>query len=171
MPKFQMDVTLSEQNEYRTARVADDSVGAQPLADADVGKFLKLKFTSQYGLSAVGEEIEAILASGPDSALHEGFRLASVRKTGRIRVTLDGLQATPGTGVIAVGDYVVTGTVVARGTSLADAPPKVCKATALSFATTPAVNFPAGTHLNHTWRVVALYGTTAVGQLGLIERV
>lgn len=158
MPKFQMDVTLNEQNEFVTARV-DDSTGAQPLADADVGKFLKLNGTSKYGLCAVGNEIEGILASGPDSALHEGYRLASVRKNGRIRVTLDGLQATPGTGVIAVGDYVVCGTVVARGTSLADAPPKVCTATA------------AGSGIVHTWRVVALYGTTAVGQLGLIERV
>lgn len=159
MPKFQMDVTISELVERVTARVADDSVGAQPLADADVGKFVKLKFTSQYGLCAVGDEIEGILDSGPDSALQDGFPIATVRRNGRLRVTLDGLQATPGTGTIAVGDYVVAGTVVARGTSLADAPPKVCKATA------------AGTGIVHTWRIVALYGTTAVGQIGLIERV
>lgn len=159
MAKFQMDVTLDDKIVYHTARVADDSVGAQPLADADVGKFLKLKFTSQYGLAAVGDEIEGILESGPDSATLDGFKVATVRKNGRHRVTLDGLQATPGTGVIAVGDYVVAGTVVARGTSLADAPPKVCKATAVA------------TGLVHLWRVVALYGTTAVGQIGLIERV
>lgn len=159
MANFQMDVTLSELNEFVTARVADDSVGAQPLNDSDVGKFVKLKFTSQYGLCAAGDEIEGIMASGPDSALHNGFPLASVRRNGRLRVTLDGLQATPGTGVIAVGDFVVAGTVVARGTSLADAPPKVCKATAV------------GTGIVHTWRIVALYGTTAVGQIGLIERV
>jgi hypothetical protein len=159
MAKFQMNVTLNELADYATARVADDSVGAQPLLDADVGKFLKLNFTSQYGLCAVGNEIEGVMASGPDSATMDGFKIATVRKNGRALVTLDGLQATPGTGVIALGDYVVAGTVAARGTSLADAPPKVCKATA------------AGAGLIFTWRVVALYGTTAVGQTALIERV
>ena len=59
--------------------------------------------------------------------------------------------------MIAVGDYVVAGTVVARGTALAGAFPKVCKATA------------AATGLVYKWRVVALDGTTAVGQTALIE--
>lgn len=158
MANFQMDVTLREQTEYITARVANDSVGAQPLADADVGKLLKLNFTSQYGMCAAGDEIEGVLASGPDNALHNGFPLATVRRDGRVKVTLDGLQATPGTGVIALGDYVVAGSVSARGTAL-PGPVKVCKATA------------AATGLVHLWRVVALYGTTAVGQLALIERV
>lgn len=170
MANFQMDVTLNELVQYNTTRVADDSVGAQPLADNDVGKFLRLKFTSQYGLCAAGDEIEGVLATGPDNALHNGFPLATVRRNGRVKVTLDGLQATPGTGVILIGDFVVAGSVTVRGTVL-PGPPRVCKATALTFATTPAVTFPPGTHLNHTWRVVALYGTTAVGQLALIERV
>ena len=76
----------------------------------------------------------------------------------RVAVTLDGLQATPGVGVIAVGDYVVCGTVTARGTALSG-PPKVCKATA------------SASDLVFKWRVVSLDGTTAVGQTGLIERV
>lgn len=171
MANFQMDVALNELADRVTARIADDSTGAQPLNDSDVGKFLKLVFTSQYGLCAAGNEIEGILVSGPDNATHNGFQLATVRRNGRLRVTLDGLQSSPGTGAVALGDYVVCGTVVARGTTLADAPPKVCKATQLTFATTPAVNFPNGSNLNHKWRVVALYGTTAVGQLALIERV
>ena len=73
-------------------------------------------------------------------------------------MTLDGLQATPGTGAIALGDYVVCGTVVAKGTSLAGAYPKVCKAT-------------TQTGMYFAWRVVSLDGTTAVGQTALIERV
>lgn len=158
MANFAFDVTLNENLHYNTARVADDSVGAQPLNDSDVGKFLKLKFSSQYGLCAVGDEIEGILETGPDNALHNGFPLATVRKNGRVKVMLDGLQGTPGTGVIAVGDYVVAGTVTARGTVL-PAQPKVCKATA------------AATGLVALWRVVHLYGTTAVGQTALIERV
>lgn len=158
MANFAFDVTLNQGVIYKTARIADDSVGAQPLADADVGKFVKLKFSSQYGLCAVGDEIEGVLASGPDNALHNGFPLATVREDGRVKVMLDGLQATPGTGVIALGDYVVAGTVTARGTAL-PAQPKVCKATA------------AATSIVQLWRVVHLYGTTAVGQLALIERV
>lgn len=158
MANFQMDVTLNELIQYNTARVANDSVGAQPLIDADVGKFVKLAFSSQYGMCAAGDEIEGVLFTGPDNATHNGFPIATVRKNGRIKVILDGLQATPGTGVIAVGDFVVAGTVTARATALPSFP-KVCKATA------------AASGLVHLWRVVAQYGTTAVGQTALIERV
>lgn len=170
MPNFAFDVTLNDQAQRDTSRVADDSVGAQPLADADVGKFLRLKFTSQYGLCAAGEEIEGLLVTGPDNALHNGFPIATVRKNGRVKVLLDGLQATPGTGAVLLNDFVVAGSVTVRGTALPSFP-KVCKATPLSVATTPAVNFPAGSNLNHKWRVVHLYGTSAVGQTALIERV
>lgn len=159
MAKFQMDVTLGEYLDYQTARLADDSVGAQPLLDADVSKFVKLKFTSQYGLCAAGDEIEGILESGPDSATLDGFKVGTVRKNGRTRVKLKGFQGTPGVGVCAVGDYVVCGGIAARGTSLADAPPEVYKATAV------------GTGIVHTWRIVALYTDGAVNSIALIERV
>lgn len=158
MPKFQMKETLSPYRINDTARLADGTGDANQLKDADVGKFLKLVGDSQYGLCAVGNEIEAILETADEQTL-DGFRIGGVRKDGRVTVTLDGLQATPGTGVIAVGDFVVAGSPVARGTSLGTAYPKVCKATA------------AGSALNFKWRVVALYGTGAVGQTALIERV
>lgn len=157
MPNFAFDITLNQNINRDSARVADDSVGAQPLADVDLGKFLRLKFNSQYGLCAAGDEIEGVLASGADNALHNGFPIATVRKDGRVKVLLDGLQATPGTGVVAVGDYVVAGTVTARATVLPGFP-KVCKATA------------AASGMVFTWRVVHLYGTSAVGQTALIER-
>lgn len=72
----------------------------------------------------------------------------------------DGLQATPGIGVVAIGDYVVAGTITAAGTALTSYP-KVCKATG------------AGTTLNHKFRVVSLgtAGTGAVGTTGVIQRV
>lgn len=158
MAKFQFNTTLSQLDEYVTARLGDGATGVNLLADADVGKFVKLIGDSQYGLAAVGNEIEGIMNSGPEGATYDGFAVGTVRKTGRVLVTLDGLQATPGTGVIAVGDFVVAGTVTARGTAL-PGNPKVCKATA------------AATGLVHKWRVVAEYGTTAVGQLALIEKV
>jgi hypothetical protein len=139
--------------------MADGTGASNQLNDSDVGKFVKLAGDSQYGLCAVGNEIEGVMDSGPDNATFDGYNVAGVRKNGRVRVTLDGLQATPGTGVIAVGDFVVAGTIVARNTSLAEAPPKVCKATA------------AASGVVHKWRVVSLEGTTAVGQFGLIEKV
>lgn len=160
MAKFQMLETLSLINDISTARVADGAAySATQLSDNDVGKFVKMVGDSQYGLCAVGNEIEGVVDSGPDQAVTDGFAIAGVRRNGRVRVTLDGLQATPGTGVIAVGDFVVAGTIVARNTSLAGAPPKVCKATA------------AATGVVHKWRVVALMGTTAVGQIAVIEKV
>lgn len=158
MAKFQMDVTLNTLGEYVTARLGDGASGVNLLADADVGKFVKMIGDSQYGLCAVGNEIEGIVSSGPEGATNDGFAIGTVRKNGRVKVLLDGLQATPGTGVIAVGDYVVAGTVTARGTTLPSYP-KVCKATA------------AATAVVHKWRVVAQYGTTAVGQIALIEKV
>lgn len=158
MAKFQMDVTLNQLADYTTARLGDGASGVNLLADADVGKFVKMIGDSQYGLCAVGNEIEGVVNSGPEGATYDGFAVGTVRKNGRVKVVLDGLQATPGTGVIAVGDFVVAGTVTARGTVLPSYP-KVCKATA------------AATGIVHKWRVVALSGTTAVGQIALIEKV
>lgn len=159
MPKFKLGVVLNL-SEAQTVRTADGSGPANQLNKSDNGKFVKLAGESQYGLCAAGNEIEAVLSVADDIAPQDGYNLGSVLNAPRTRVavTLDGLQATPGTGVIAVGDYVVCGTVVARNTALSG-PPKVCKATA------------AATALVYKWRVVSLDGTTAVGQTGLIERV
>lgn len=158
MAKFQFNTNLSQLDEYVTARLGDGATGVNLFTDADVGKFVKLIADSQYGLTAVGNEIEGIVNSGPEGSTYDGFAVGTVRKTGRALAILDGLQATPGTGTVAVGDYVVTGTVTARGTLL-PSHPKVCKATAAASA------------MVFKWRVVALYGTGAVGQLALIEKV
>lgn len=158
MAKFKFGVILSEST-MTTARLGDSTTPAtNPLSDADVGKFVKLIGDSQYGMCAVGNEIEGVMNS-VNTATQDGYAVGGVQEEGRVAVTLDGLQATPGTGVIAVGDYVVAGTVVARGTALGAAKPKVCKATAAPNA------------LVFKWRVVSLDGTTAVGQTGLIELV
>lgn len=161
MAKFKFG-TLIDSATVVTARVADGTGAANQLTDADVGKLVKLVGDSQYGLCAAGNEIEGQLIAANFNAPADGFNLGSVATNGdplRLKVTFDGVQATPGTGTIALGDYVVAGTPVARGTSLNDAYPKVCKATA------------AGADLVYKWRVVSLDGTGAVGQTGLIERV
>lgn len=122
------------------------------------GKIVKLAGESRYDLAAAGDDIEAIVYA-VELAPQNGFSIGSVYCQGRARVVFDGLQATPGTGVIAVGDYVVAGTVTAKGTALATYP-KVCKAT--SQGTQKAL-----------WRVMSLgpVGTGAVGTVGVIGRI
>lgn len=163
MAKFKFGVTLDPYKINRTARMADGPGATNLLTKEDNGKLLKLVGDSQFGLCAVGNEIEAVLAVADDIAPQDGYTLGSYKNDigDRCLVTFDGLQATPGTGVVAIGDYVVCGTVTPRGTALPGTfpRPKVCKATA------------AGSGLVFKWRIVAMDGTGAVGQTGIIERV
>ena len=78
-------------------RSSEETGSSNQLADADVGKFLKLVGDSQFGLCAVGDEIQAVLDSGPDQALTDGFAIGGVRKNPgmRVRVMLDGLHLLP----------------------------------------------------------------------------
>ena len=87
----------------------------------------------------------------------DGFSIGGIISTGYKEVTFDGLQATPGIGVVAIGDYVLTGTVVAKGTALTAAL-KVTKATSQAPGAYKA-------------RVVSLgqAGTGAVGTVGTVE--
>lgn len=158
MPKF-IFTELVDDNEVVTARLGAGTGTANNLTDAEVGKFVKLAGESRYDLVAVGNEIEGRIVA-LEVATQDGFTLGSVQTEGRFNVTFDGLQATPGTGALAIGDYVVAGTPAAKGTALPlIGSAKVCKATA------------AGNTLNFKWRVVSLgsAGTGAVGTAGLIE--
>jgi hypothetical protein len=127
------------------------------LTQLEVGKFAKLAGESRYHLAAVGNEIEAVITA-VEIAPQNGFTIGAVRTEGIMNVTFDGLQATPGTGVVAIGDYVVTGTPVAKGIA-STVPSKVCKATA------------AATGIVFKWRIVSLgtAGTGAVGTTGVIQ--
>lgn len=160
MPKF-VFTPLTEYTEVVTARLGAGTGAANNLTDAEANKFVKLVGESRYNLCAVGDEIEGAIAALENATL-DAYTIGSVQKNGRLEVTFDGLQGTPGVGAVAIGDYVVCGTPAAKGTALVwPAGPKVCKATA------------AGTGLVHTWRVISLgtAGTGAVGTAGLIERV
>lgn len=138
-------------------RLGAGSGSSNNLTQAEVGKFAKLAGESRYNLAAVGNEIEAVI-SAVEIAPQNGFTIGAVQTEGTLNVTFDGLQATPGTGVVAIGDFVVTGTPVAKDTALT-APPKVCKATA------------AATGIVFKWRIVSLgtAGTGAVGTTGVIQ--
>lgn len=158
MTKFLM-TELVDIAQVVTARLGGTPIAgnANGLVDADVGKFAKLVAESRFNLCAVGNEIEGRISS-VETAPQDGISIGGVMTEGRFKVTFDGLQATPGTGVLAVGDYVVCGTVVATPTALT-APAKVCKATAVATA------------IVFKWRVVSLgsAATGAVGTTGVIE--
>lgn len=155
--------------EDRTALLGSGAADQAPNAtysDKEIGKIVKLSADSRYQLAAVGDEIEAFVLS-TEPATIDGFCLGTIVDKRGItykKVTLDGLQATPGTGTVAVGDYVVTGTPVAKGTALGE-PPRVCKRT----DPTTVAGALASTF---RWRVVAIFGTSGtVGTPALIEPV
>lgn len=145
---------------------------------AENGKAVKLSTADNVVLCATGDLIEGIqLSSNLESqGTVDGYAIVGMVDKGYKAVTFDGLQATPGVGAVAVGDYVVTGTVVALGTSLAGAPLKVCKATIQPGITEAAVIGDVNDQIQaskYMWRVVSLgvAGTGAVGTVGLVERV
>ena len=154
MAKFQMKELIG--TEPITARLGAGSGSANYVTDVEIGKSVKLIGDSLYNLCAAGDQIEGFITA-VETYTADDFSIGSVQFQGRKRVTLDGLQATPGTGTCAVGDYVVAGTAVAKGTALT-VPPKVCKAT-------------TQTGMYFAWRIVSLEGTGAVGQIAVIERV
>lgn len=146
---------------YPTATTVALGAGNTPndnLSNSDEGKLVKLAGDSRYALAEVGDEIEGFIVA-VEQATQGGFTIGSIIDCDKQFVMFDGLEATPGTGVIAVGDYVVVGSPVAKGVKLTSAP-KVVKATS------------QGTQ-KFLWRVVSLgaAGTGAVGTVGVIQRV
>lgn len=189
MPKFQMGVTLSPDDVNLTARMGgavsgSPGVQATPMSQNDQGKFVKMAGDSRYDMCAVGDKIEAVAVTvqDPDKGTYDGYTLGGILQEGRVIATAEGSEAA-GTGSIAIGDYVVCGTPVAKGTALTAAP-KVRKATnqptvapVSADNTVGNVNaaiakaLDAALNARYAWRVVAiLSGTGAVGDKVLIER-
>lgn len=158
MPKFLMVETVHSEKVI-TTRVGTT---VAPLKNVDIGKPVKFIATDNYGLCALADPIEAYLSTSnwDNQGTVDSFAIGGIIASGTKAVTFDGLQATPGVGVVAAGDYVLVGTVVAAGTALTG-PMKVVKAT--DQAAAKAAPFKA--------RVVSLgeAGTGAVGTTGLIE--
>ena len=158
--KFLIVETIHSEK-VKTVRLGATGAGNQ-YGYEENGKAVKLAGDSRYVLCAAGDTIEGIQQSSnyPEQGTQDGYSLGGIVSTGYKAVTFDGLQATPGTGTVAVGDYVVVGTVVAKGTALSG-PLKVTKAT--DQAAAKAAPFKA--------RVVSLgtAGTGAVGTTGTVE--
>lgn len=123
----------------------------------DSGKIVKLIGDSQYDLAAVGNPIEKFVVH-VEPATSNGYAIGGITGDEYKFVTADGAQA-DGTGTIAVGDYVVTGTPVALNAAQSGYP-RVRKAT----SQTPV--YP------YAWRVVSLQGNGGVaGTVMVIEKV
>jgi len=155
MAKFLISETINSEK-VKTVRLGTTS---SLYGYEENGKAVKLSGESAYVLCAAGDAIEAVVSSSnyPEQGTVDGFAIGGIVGTGYKSVVFDGLQATPGTGVVAVGDYVVCGTVVAKGTALATNL-KVCKATSQAATVYKA-------------RVVSLgnAGTGAIGTAGVVE--
>lgn len=188
MAKFLLSETIHSYP-VATARLGTTSVKHSQLEN---GKAVKLSTADNYVLCEAGDPIQGVqLTSNLDNqGTVDGYAIGGVGSNGYKTVTFDGLQATPGTGTIAVGDFVVTGTVTALGTKLAG-PLKVCKATnqpgtpvvstvgsadtaaAIKTQIDAALAKVANSQLvaAHAVRVVSLgtAGTGAVGTTGLVE--
>lgn len=190
MAKFKMGVKPTHPPVPTRLGSAADAAGR--MTDTEMWKLLKLAGESRYDLCAAGDPIEGQMVA-LEAATQDGFSIGSVRTSGKMHATCDGLEATPGTGTIAVGDYVVCGTVVAKGTAISGTipSPKVCKATnqpgvaivstvatadtaaAVKVALDAALVKAASANLNSifAWRVISLGNAGAVGDSCVIERV
>lgn len=158
MPKFLISETIYSER-VQTVR---GGTTVNKHGNTENGKAMKLAGLDNYVLAAAGDAIEAVQGSSnlANQGTVDGYAICGIYGKGYKNVTFDGVQLTPGTGVVAAGDYVLVGTVVALGTALA-ASLRVTKATDQAVA--KAAPFKA--------RVVSLgaAGTGAVGTAGVIE--
>ena len=172
MAKFLMKETISKDLQAFTVRLGAGTGVGNNVTSAEAGKAVKLVGESRYDLAVAGDALEATIVA-VESFTQDGYSIGSVVDKGRLEVTFGGSQAA-GTGAVVVGDYVVVGAVVAKGTKLAG-PVRVAKAT-VQLGAVPTDLTAAGAQVKaglFAWRVVSLgsVGTGAVGTTGLIERV
>ncbi len=99
-------ITPTTQNQITvTARLGGNALATRA-NDNDVGKGVKLVGDSNYGLLAAADAIEGVITS-VETGIYDGYSLGGVQSKGYIDATAYGLQATPGTGAITVGQYVL----------------------------------------------------------------
>lgn len=173
MAKFLITEVVGSLESAKTVRLGAGTGAGNNITTAEAGKAVKLVAESRFDLCAAGDPIEGFI-NAVESFTQDGYSIGSIVDNDYKEVTFDGLQATAGTGVIAIGDYVVAGTATAKGTALVSAA-KVCKATNQPGAV-PADLTAAGQQAKnamYAWRVVSLgsVGTGAVGTNGIVQRV
>ena len=159
MPKFL--ITPTTQNQITvTARLGGNAAGTRA-NDNDVGKGVKLVGDSNYGLLAAVDAIEGVITS-VETGVYDGYSLGGVQSKGYIDATAYGLQATPGTGAITVGQYVL---------AAAPAAIQVKETLSTTLRVVSATNQATAATAAFKARVVSLgpVGTGAVGTAIVIE--
>lgn len=161
---FAESYNLDEIITAKVSALAADTAGlvAGYLTDADVGKGVKLGATDRYILALDGDEIDGFLIA-VESATADGYTVGSIALAGRKAVTVVGAT-------IGIGDLVVFGAPVAKGTALAAASAVLVKAgtPASQSGTTPFAYTPRVPN-THLWRLIS--GTGVAGTVNIIERV
>ncbi|MBK7179640.1 MAG: hypothetical protein IPH82_21085 [Chloroflexi bacterium] len=129
--------------------------------DVDVGKGVKLVGDSRYGLLSAADPIEGICTS-VETGVYDTYVIGGVQTKGYVNATAYGLQATPGTGVIAVGEYVY---------AAAPAAVQVAETLSTTLRVVSATTQATAAGLPFKARVVSLgpVGTGAVGTAIVIE--
>jgi len=129
--------------------------------DVDVGKGVKLVGDSRYGLLSAADPIEGICTS-VETGVYDTYVIGGVQTKGYVNATAYGLQATPGTGVIAVGEYVY---------AAAPAAVQVAETLSTTIRVVSATTQATAAGLPFKSRVVSLgpVGTGAVGTAIVIE--
>ena len=154
-------ITPTTQNQITvTARLGGNAAGTRA-NDNDVGKGVKLVGDSNYGLLAVADAIEGVITS-VETGIYDGYSLGGVQSKGYIDATAYGLQATPGTGAITVGQYVL---------AAAPAAIQVKETLSTTLRVVSATNQATAATAAFKARVVSLgpVGTGAVGTAIVIE--
>ena len=154
-------ITPTTQNQITvTARLGGNASNTRA-NDNDVGKGVKLVGDSNYGLLSAADAIEGVITS-VETGVYDGYSIGGVQTKGYLNATAYGLQATPGTGAITVGQYV-----------LAAAPAAIQTAETLSttMRVVSATNQATAATAAFKARVVSLgpVGTGAVGTAIVIE--
>ena len=126
MAKFLITPTVHSEKVI-TARLGGNTSGTR-MNDKDVGKPVKLSGDSAFGLCSAADMIEGLVTS-VETGIYDSYVLGGVVRSGFAYATARGLQATEGTGTLAVGDYVLAGTQTAVQTAMAASYFPVVKAT------------------------------------------
>ena len=154
-------ITPTTQNQITvTARLGANALATRA-NDNDVGKGVKLVGDSNYGLLAAADAIEGVITS-VETGIYDGYSLGGVQSKGYIDATAYGLQATPGTGAITVGQYVL---------AAAPAAIQVKETLSTTLRVVSATNQATAATAAFKARVVSLgpVGTGAVGTAIVIE--
>lgn len=159
MAKFLITPTTDSRKTI-TARLGGNASNTR-FTDVDVGKGVKLIGDSNYGLLSAADPIEGICSS-VETGVYDGYAIGGVQTKGYVNATAYGLQATPGVGVIAVGEYVY---------AAAPAAVQVAETLSTTLRVVSATTQATAAGLPYKARVVSLgsAGTGAVGTAIVFE--